>query len=81
MSVVKVSTMIYILKTRANKQQLNEMLKTLDSYVKVAVDIKRAIIAGGGMLHADCEAALLEDGSQQEDIWGADWIQIGRAHV
>ncbi|MGC8787503.1 MAG: DUF5674 family protein [Anaerolineae bacterium] len=26
------------------------------------------------MLHADCEAALLDDGSQQEDIWGADWI-------
>lgn len=24
-------------------------------------------------MHADCEAVLLEDGSQQEDIWGADW--------
>jgi len=24
-------------------------------------------------MHADCEAALLEDGSQQEDVWGADW--------
>jgi len=25
-------------------------------------------------LHADCEAVLLEDGSRQEDVWGADWI-------
>lgn len=25
-------------------------------------------------MHADCEAALLEAGSRQEDIWGADWI-------
>jgi len=25
------------------------------------------------VLHADCESALLEDGSNQEDIWGADW--------
>jgi len=25
-------------------------------------------------MHADCEAALLDDGSQQADIWGADWI-------
>ncbi len=24
------------------------------------------------MIH-DCEAVLLEDGSQQEDLWGADW--------
>jgi hypothetical protein len=24
--------------------------------------------------HADCEAELLNDGSQQEDIWGADWF-------
>ena len=24
-------------------------------------------------MHADCEAALLEDGSQQENVWGAEW--------
>jgi len=29
-------------------------------------------------MHADCEAALLEDGSQQVDIWGADWDPSGR---
>ncbi len=50
------------------------MLKSLNSYIKLAVDIKREIIAGGGMLHADCEAALLEDGSKQIDIWGADYL-------
>ncbi|MFB2895083.1 DUF5674 family protein [Aerosakkonemataceae cyanobacterium BLCC-F50] len=31
-------------------------------------------MAGGGELHADCEQILLEDGSQQQDIWGADWF-------
>jgi hypothetical protein len=31
-------------------------------------------LAGGGVLHADCEAVLLEDGSLQENIWGADWL-------
>ncbi|MFQ5407381.1 MAG: DUF5674 family protein [Anaerolineales bacterium] len=25
-------------------------------------------------MHADCEAALLNYGSYQDDIWGADWI-------
>lgn len=49
------------------------MLETLGTYIKLAVDIKRRILAGGGVLHADCESALLEDGSEQEDIWGADW--------
>jgi len=49
------------------------MLQVLGTYIKLAVDIHRGILAGGGAMHADCEAALLDDGSQQEDIWGADW--------
>jgi len=65
---------IYLLRSCATKQQLDEMLEALDVYVKLAVDIQRGILAGGGVLHADCEAVLLDDGSQQEDIWGADWI-------
>jgi hypothetical protein len=40
----------------------------------VAVDTQRGCLAGGGELHADCEAVLLHDGSRQEHIWGADWI-------
>ena len=50
------------------------MLQGLETYVKLAVDVEQGILAGGGALHADCEAALLEDGSRQEDVWGADWI-------
>lgn len=65
--------MIYIIRERATKQQLQEMLEMLETYVKLAVDIEREILAGGGAMHADCEAVLLEDGSQQEFIWGADW--------
>lgn len=66
--------MIHIVRERATPQQLTEMLEALDVYVKLAVDVRRGILAGGGTLHADCEAALLEDGSRQEDIWGADWF-------
>ncbi len=50
------------------------MLEELEDYVKLAVDIERGVAAGGGALHADCEAVLLADGSEQEDVWGADWI-------
>ena len=65
--------MIYIIRDRATKEQLEEMLQTLSSYIKLAVDIERNILAGGGELHADCESALLEDNSEQKNIWGADW--------
>lgn len=65
--------MIHIIRERATKEQLQEMMEMLETYVKLAVDIERGILAGGGAMHADCEAVLLEDGSQQEFIWGADW--------
>ncbi|MEK6718695.1 MAG: DUF5674 family protein, partial [candidate division NC10 bacterium] len=43
------------------------------TYIKLAVDVERDILAGGGEYHADCEEVLLADGSQQVHIWGADW--------
>jgi len=57
------------------------MLKALETYIKLAVDVRREVLAGGGVLHADCEAVLLGDGSRQEDIWGADWIPDGELIV
>ena len=66
--------MIFIIQSPASKGQIAKMLETLETYIKVAVDIERGILAGGGGLHADCEAVLLEDGSAQGSIWGADWI-------
>jgi hypothetical protein len=65
--------MIYIIRDKAAPVQIKEMLEMLQSYIKLAVDIDREILAGGGAMHADCEAVLLDDGSQQEFIWGADW--------
>jgi hypothetical protein len=65
---------IHLIRSHATQQQIEEMLETLGTYIKLAVDIRRGVLAGGGALHADCEAVLLEDGSRQEDVWGADWI-------
>ena len=39
---------------------------------KVVVDVRRKMLALGGSLHADGEALLLDDGSKQEDLWGAN---------
>lgn len=38
--------------------------------IKAVVDVARGIMAIGAELHADEEAALLDDGSRQPDLWG-----------
>lgn len=65
--------MIYIIKEKATKEQIQAMMQMLQTYIKLAVDVDKEILSGGGAMHADCEAVLLEDGSKQEFIWGADW--------
>jgi hypothetical protein len=64
---------ITIVRSGATVQQMTAMLEALEGYIKLAVDVERGILAGGGAMHADCESALLDDGSVQEDVWGADW--------
>ncbi len=70
--------MILILRNTASADQIAALLETFGSYIKLAVDVEREIVAGGGELHADCEQALLEDGSRQDNIWGADWDPAGQ---
>ena len=65
--------MIYLLKDKAQPIQIREMLSEYGSMIKIAVDTRRNILAGGGEMHADCEQVLLENGSEQDDIWGANW--------
>ncbi|NOT62274.1 MAG: hypothetical protein HOP19_18865 [Acidobacteria bacterium] len=65
--------MVMLITAPATKDQLEEMSQALVTYIKLAVDIRLGLLAGGGTLHADCESVLLEQGSQQSDVWGADW--------
>jgi len=43
---------------------------TFGDMVKAVVDIERGVMVIGGELHADEEEYLLENGSQQADLWG-----------
>ena len=65
--------MVHIITDQVRPEQMEQMLESLQTYIKLAVDVKRRVTAGGGALHADCEEALVEDGSHPNDIWGADW--------
>lgn len=69
---------IHIIRQRATEKEIKEMLEELETYIKLSVDVERNILAGGGEYHADCEEVLLEDGSRQENIWGADWYSESR---
>jgi len=60
--------MIHIVRNKATKKQIQDMLQELDPMIKLAVDINRKILSGGGQMHADCEGILIQDGSKQENI-------------
>ncbi|MDZ4772997.1 MAG: DUF5674 family protein [Planctomycetota bacterium] len=42
--------------------------------VKFVVDVQRGILAVGGEMHVDAEAALLDQGSAQENLWGGNYF-------
>ena len=65
--------MIHLLRELTNSTQLQEMLQEYEKMIKIVVDIRRRVLSGGGEMHSDCETVLLEDGSEQDDLWGANW--------
>ncbi len=48
--------------------------ETFGDMIKVVVDLDREILAAGGALHSDSEELLLDDGSEQDDLWGANYF-------
>ncbi|GJQ35627.1 MAG: hypothetical protein HS100_17120 [Anaerolineales bacterium] len=65
--------MIHTLREKAFLAQVREMLQEHKTMIKIVVDIRQRILSGGGEMHADCESVLLENGSEQDDLWGANW--------
>lgn len=43
-----------------------------EGLLKVVVDLRLGVLAVGMELHADGEQLLLDQGSKQEDLWGAN---------
>jgi len=60
-----------IITTTLSLNDLQKMaVDTFGDIVKAVVDIDRELMAVDAELHADLEARLLEDGSQQKHLWG-----------
>ena len=65
---------IVVLERRIDRMDLARLVKMyFEDMVKYVADVTRGVIAVGGELHADAEQLLLEAGSRQTDLWGADY--------
>jgi hypothetical protein len=63
--------MLLIVRAKIDSQTRKKIAEDLKGYIKVVVDVRRKVLAAGGEKHVDGERLLLEDGSLQEDLWGA----------
>lgn len=79
--------MIKVIKKPISIKQLQtEARQVFGDMVKAVVDVNQKIMAINGELHADEEKLLLEQGSNQQDLWGInlyvdlfgelDWLEF-----
>lgn len=65
--------MIQIIDNPISQKDLNKFLgQPYSDMVKFVVDTRKEIMALGGELHSDAEAVLIENGSRQSELWGAN---------
>jgi hypothetical protein len=79
-------SLLRIIREPITRSELREVAASqFGDMVKAVVDVARKVMAIGGELHSDEEAALLDDGSRQADLWGInlypdesgdDWIEF-----
>ena len=65
--------MIEIIEKQIDNKKLRSFLNNpFPEMVKFVVDIEKNIIALGGEMHADAERILLENNSEQKNLWGGN---------
>ena len=64
---------VMLLTRRIDSAELRRLVERFEEMVKYVVDVERRLIAIGGEMHSDAEQVLLEEGSRQADLWGANY--------
>jgi len=52
------------------KNELEKTKEVFGSYIKTVIDIEKKICSAGANRHFESEQILLEQGSDQKDLWG-----------
>jgi hypothetical protein len=75
-----------LVKDKITRAELEDLAKErFGDLVKAVVDVEKEIMVVGGELHADEETFLIEQGSNQKNLWGInlrfdkpleDWIEF-----
>lgn len=65
-----------IIKEPIPKQSVFENSIVIDNqYVKAVVDVEKGVIAYDAGMHVDLEGYLLEQGSEQKNLWGINLLK------
>ena len=62
--------MIITSKNPFTQEQIEKLTEEFETYIKTVIDIKRKVCSAGGKLHADNKKILLQEGSNQAELWG-----------
>lgn len=62
--------MIITKSTPYTKEEIEKLKEEFNAYIKTVIDIKKKICSAGANRHFESEKILLEQGSNQQDLWG-----------
>lgn len=51
-------------------EEIEKLREQFDTYIKTVIDVNRKVCSAGCDRHFESEKILLEQGSNQEDLWG-----------
>ena len=62
--------MIITKKEPFTKEEIKKVTKEFETYIKTVIDIDREVCSAGANRHFESEKILLEQGSNQSNLWG-----------
>ena len=62
--------MIITKTTPFTKEEIEKLREQFDVYIKTVIDVKGKVCSAGAARHFESEKILLEQGSEQKDLWG-----------
>lgn len=62
--------MIITKSTPFTKEEIKKLRELFDIYIKTVIDVKKEICSAGADRHFESEKILLDQDSEQKDLWG-----------